>query len=1143
MDAPVVIPITFWNGVLPTQQLSCISVTPNMKQIVTSSYNGQLCILDFDVNNKEIVPRNVLIAHEDPVMCLVCTNDYIVSASEGGELCRWNLEDGYCIKKYKSIYIHKHMKLFKKSQDEELIFTCGYYTEVFVIHPYTLQTVFVLNSKTDSDWISCFEVIKSLELKSDAVIGITLGGRIKLWDVEELNSEHAYEKQSNLLPVKNVIDLKVNNNQDRFLILALKNWYIFDSRFLKLIHTKKEDEKLLAGYFLNENIVIASDCGKFYLYKITDVVTLGCVYWDKSIKRMLAEPAVNIFNNQYFLYGDFNGNLSIWDVDLEEVKLKTKLFEDLAVKKNGLFEKLIMNEVTACIYISSLDKFLVGCCNGAIIDLPAFETVLFYYFKGAKKPYLQSLSGHISKVTCLLYPHEKYSHYHESYLISGSRDFSVCLWDLYKSQLLHKFCVHSGEIIKLIIPPEDCKIRIKNSICSVSSDHSVALLNLKERKCIILASRHLFPVITINWKPLDDYIIVECFDGTIYVWEMETGHLDRTLDGASAQEVLYACNNNNQSSVANFYIEDKCVVGKDYLKRDVLRYEEMNSIMAITEFHKNHVILFNLENLLKEMNTIPFIDLMDPVMNQKIYSLTQPVNPDVQKKISELLDKLKIDKMEEVKEEKFLSVEELAKFLLAILHEWGKDEELDSILINRLRLQKPDKNADFAIMARNGIFTFFNKNFKSSSLTAFKYISTFALANVLGVPEIWKILAEKNKINLEILASSWQNSSFVIRNVIRKLLTFYLQNLTPEEYANLLEHWFKYLPHFKVLDKSSNEKFDFENRDIKKIALVIFGIIGSDLKFKMVDVKLQENYIFETCASFLYLLHLPEEHKSLLNELQTIAIDLIGRGYTVWEPYLKIEKILLALLDICSDVYKVKNSTDHVTPNIDKSLTAHDTLKSIALARTDKFILYLISEINQMKNQLKTDHAVIDKSKTEIILIFQLLMEKTPYSMLQYLNETITILLFCIYPSQLKQDDIKELIPVLRKFYQIHHCVPFQRIAVGQTDGLITIHDLKSGKSQAISAHDDSVSALMFSPDGRLLASYSCFENKISFWQVTTGMFGLGQLHVKNIKSYPMPELHDEEITNHLEIARLSWIDNKSGSLSLCNGSETAFHL
>lgn len=38
-------------------------------------------------------------------------------------------------------------------------------------------------------------------------------------------------------------------------------------------------------------------------------------------------------------------------------------------------------------------------------------------------------------------------------------------------------------------------------------------------------------MVSIKWRPLDDFLIVGCSDGTVYVWQMETGHLDRVLHG------------------------------------------------------------------------------------------------------------------------------------------------------------------------------------------------------------------------------------------------------------------------------------------------------------------------------------------------------------------------------------------------------------------------------------------------------------------------------------------------------------------------------------------------------------------------------------------------------------------------------------
>ena len=51
------------------------------------------------------------------------------------------------------------------------------------------------------------------------------------------------------------------------------------------------------------------------------------------------------------------------------------------------------------------------------------------------------------------------------------------------------------------------KIHVHLFFCSVASDHSVTLLSLKERRTVLLASRHMFPVQTIKWRPLDDFLV------------------------------------------------------------------------------------------------------------------------------------------------------------------------------------------------------------------------------------------------------------------------------------------------------------------------------------------------------------------------------------------------------------------------------------------------------------------------------------------------------------------------------------------------------------------------------------------------------------------------------------------------------------
>ena len=65
----------------------------------------------------------------------------------------------------------------------------------------------------------------------------------------------------------------------------------------------------------------------------------------------------------------------------------------------------------------------------------------------------------------------------------------------------------------------------------------------------MLASRQLFPIQVVKWRPLDDFLVVGCTDGTVYVWQMETGHLDRVVHGVAAEDILAGCDDKMSSKV------------------------------------------------------------------------------------------------------------------------------------------------------------------------------------------------------------------------------------------------------------------------------------------------------------------------------------------------------------------------------------------------------------------------------------------------------------------------------------------------------------------------------------------------------------------------------------------------------------------
>ena len=70
--------------------------------------------------------------------------------------------------------------------------------------------------------------------------------------------------------------------------------------------------------------------------------------------------------------------------------------------------------------------------------------------------------------------------------------------------------------------------------------------------------------------------------------------------------------------------------------------------------------------------------------------------------------------------------------------------------------------------------------------------------------------------------------------------------------------------------------------------------------------------------------------------LRRAAIDLIGRGFIVWEPYLDVSKVLLGLLELCCDSHTLLPNMNYklpLNPQADACRTARHSLRLIATAR------------------------------------------------------------------------------------------------------------------------------------------------------------------------------------------------------------------
>lgn len=203
---------------------------------------------------------------------------------------------------------------------------------------------------------------------------------------------------------------------------------------------------------------------------------------------------------------------------------------------------------------------------------------------------------------------------------------------------------------------------------------------------------------------------------------------------------------------------------------------------------------------------------------------------------------------------------------------------------------------------------------------------------------------------------------------------------------------------------------------------------------------------------------------------------------------------------------------------------------------------YNIMQQNAQTINVPITQSVLFKAKTEILQCVEMLIDKMQGEIVNLLVEVMDITLHCLDSNGLKNEGLDRVCPAICKFNQISHCSSTRRIAVGASNGRMAFYELRQNKCQMIPAHTHPISALAFSPDGKYLVSYSCLENRLSFWQTSTGMFGLGQSQTRCIKGYSTAAI-DVSRVNPLRIARLRWNSAKNVSLLLADGSDTRFNV
>lgn len=354
---------------------------------------------------------------------------------------------------------------------------------------------------------------------------------------------------------------------------------------------------------------------------------------------------------------------------------------------------------------------------------------------------------------------------------------------------------------------------------------------------------------------------------------------------------------------------------------------------------------------------------------------------------------------------------------------------------------------------------------------------------------------------------------------------------------------------------------------------MILGVIGAEFGQELDPCGIQRHDVPKgfglsdyslarhTCKALVYLLLQPPSSKLPPHvPIRRAAIDLLGRGFTVWEPYMEVSAVLLGLLELCESYHKhvaAIQSGFPLTPETDSCRSAHHSLSLIATARPLTFIITISREVARYnavaanpQHQSLLATSVLARSKPEVLRIIELLADKMTGELQGVLVEVVEIVLFCIDVTVLRSSyGLLEAVPALAKFHTISYDSRSRRVAVANGQGSIVLYDIRSYKHQVVPRGPGEITALCFSPDGKYLSVYCSKENQLSFWVTATSLFGMLQSQVKCVKTinplkvHPKPANESSFYSSRVNQSKLVWVNNRSVVLLTSDGSEHRFHV
>ena len=138
--------------------------------------------------------------------------------------------------------------------------------------------------------------------------------------------------------------------------------------------------------------------------------------------------------------------------------------------------------------------------------------------KNTKEFKVKILSGHTDAVSSVAFSPDG------KYIVSGSWDSTIIIWDVETGNILHTLKGHINEVFSVALSPDG------KSIVSGSDDKTIRIWDIKTGDTIKTLQGHINEVFSVAFSPDGKYIASGSDDKTIRIWDVATGNTIKTLE-------------------------------------------------------------------------------------------------------------------------------------------------------------------------------------------------------------------------------------------------------------------------------------------------------------------------------------------------------------------------------------------------------------------------------------------------------------------------------------------------------------------------------------------------------------------------------------------------------------------------------------